>query len=115
MSKQQKQWSAEFKAEVVLAVLHRDVTAAEIARQRRRAPATLRPPRDAGLHVEAPVSRGGHTEFRGSAGRVGREKVRCVLGELGLKPAPERKRRAPAPGVNRPFKHAWLFQHEYAP
>lgn len=34
MGKQQKKWSAEFKLEVVLAVLHGEVAAAEIARQR---------------------------------------------------------------------------------
>lgn len=33
MGKQQKKWSADFKTEVVLAVLHGDATAAEIARQ----------------------------------------------------------------------------------
>lgn len=34
MGKQQKKWSVAFKAEVVLAVLHGEVAAAEIARQR---------------------------------------------------------------------------------
>ena len=34
MGKQQKKWSAEFKLKVVLAVLHGEVAAAEIARQR---------------------------------------------------------------------------------
>lgn len=33
MGKQQKKWSAEFKTEVVLEVLHGEVAAAEIARQ----------------------------------------------------------------------------------
>ncbi len=33
MGKQQKKWTAEFKAEVVMAVLHGEVVAAEIARQ----------------------------------------------------------------------------------
>lgn len=33
MGKQQKKWSAEFKTEVVLAVLHGEAAAAEIARQ----------------------------------------------------------------------------------
>ena len=33
MGKQQKKWSAEFKTEVVLAVLHGEIAAAEIARQ----------------------------------------------------------------------------------
>lgn len=33
MGKQQKKWSAEFKTEVVLAVLHGETAAAEIARQ----------------------------------------------------------------------------------
>ena len=32
MGKQQKKWSAEFKTEIVLAVLHGDTAAAEIAR-----------------------------------------------------------------------------------
>lgn len=34
MGKPQKKWSVEFKTEVVLAVLHGEVAAAEIARQR---------------------------------------------------------------------------------
>jgi len=33
MGKQQKKWTAEFKTEVVMAVLHGEVAAAEIARQ----------------------------------------------------------------------------------
>lgn len=33
MGKQQKKWSSDFKTEVVLAVLHGEVAAAEIARQ----------------------------------------------------------------------------------
>lgn len=33
MGKQQKKWTAEFKTEVVMAVLHGEVAAAEVARQ----------------------------------------------------------------------------------
>ena len=36
MGKQQKKWSAEFKTEIVLAVLHGDTAAAEIARHVRQ-------------------------------------------------------------------------------
>ncbi len=48
MGKQQKKWTAEFKTEVVLAVLHGEVGAAELARQH-GVHETL------GLQVETPV------------------------------------------------------------